>query len=204
MLEAYRKKEMNVFGLLYSWYLAKVGEKLEVVPGSEFRIAYEEALKCGASVVLGDRPVEVTLKRTWCKLSLWHKTHFIVSALTGFFYLPSMDEIHALLEQSDELTRLFEELGKTYPTITQTLVVERDLYMVASLRNVARRHSSVVAVVGLGHLSGIQKHWKEDINVEELMTIPFANTTKSRRWFWSKVALGVGGIIAGVALYRHR
>lgn len=38
-------------------------------------------------------------------------------------------------------------------------------YMVASLRNVARRHSSVVAVVGLGHLSGIQKHWKEDINV---------------------------------------
>jgi pheromone shutdown protein TraB len=76
--------------------------------------------------------------------------------------------------------------------------------MVASLRNVARRHSSVVAVVGLGHLSGIQKHWKEDINVEELMTIPSANTTKSRRWFWSKVALGVGGIIAGVALYRQR
>lgn len=37
----------------------KVGEKLEVIPGSEFRIAYEEALKCGASVVLGDRPVEV-------------------------------------------------------------------------------------------------------------------------------------------------
>jgi flagellar hook-basal body complex protein FliE len=117
MLESYKKKEMNLFGLLYAWYLAKVGEKLEVIPGSEFRIAYEEALKCGASVVLGDRPVEVTLKRTWGKLSLWHKTHFIVSALTGFFYLPSLDDIHALLEQSDELTRLFEELGKTYPLL---------------------------------------------------------------------------------------
>jgi len=38
-------------------------------------------------------------------------------------------------------------------------------YMVASLRTVARRYSSVVAVVGRGHLSGIAKHWKEDINV---------------------------------------
>lgn len=37
----------------------KVGERLEVLPGTEFRIAYEEAVKCGASVTLGDRPVQV-------------------------------------------------------------------------------------------------------------------------------------------------
>jgi pheromone shutdown protein TraB len=37
--------------------------------------------------------------------------------------------------------------------------------MVASLRTVARRYSSVVAVVGRGHLSGIADHWTKDINV---------------------------------------
>ncbi len=37
--------------------------------------------------------------------------------------------------------------------------------MVANLRTVARRYSSVVAVVGRGHLSGIADHWKEDICV---------------------------------------
>lgn len=37
----------------------KVGEKLEVLPGAEFRVGYEEALACGAKVILGDRPVHV-------------------------------------------------------------------------------------------------------------------------------------------------
>lgn len=43
--------------------------------------------------------------------------------------------------------------------------------MVASLRTVARRYSSVVAVVGRGHLSGIAKHWKEDINVSNFLLV---------------------------------
>ncbi|KAG5551767.1 hypothetical protein RHGRI_009997 [Rhododendron griersonianum] len=37
----------------------KVSSKLEVFPGSEFRVAFEEALKYGGKVILGDRPVQV-------------------------------------------------------------------------------------------------------------------------------------------------
>ena len=32
---------------------------MEVFPGSEFRIAFEEAKACGAKIVLGDRDVQV-------------------------------------------------------------------------------------------------------------------------------------------------
>jgi pheromone shutdown protein TraB len=32
---------------------------MEVLPGAEFRIAYEEAMSYGARVILGDRPVQV-------------------------------------------------------------------------------------------------------------------------------------------------
>ena len=39
--------------------LWKVANKLEVFPGSEFRVAYEEAMKYGGRVILGDRPVQV-------------------------------------------------------------------------------------------------------------------------------------------------
>lgn len=39
-----------------------VASKLEVVPGSEFRVAFEEAMKYGGRVVLGDRPDNV---RSW-------------------------------------------------------------------------------------------------------------------------------------------
>lgn len=37
----------------------KVGEKMEVQPGKEFQVGYEEAVKCGAEVALGDRPIQV-------------------------------------------------------------------------------------------------------------------------------------------------
>lgn len=37
--------------------LERFGSELEVAPGEEFRVAYEEARKLGALVILGDRPV---------------------------------------------------------------------------------------------------------------------------------------------------
>lgn len=38
-----------------------MASKLEVLPGAEFRVAYEEAMSYGARVILGDRPVQVHL-----------------------------------------------------------------------------------------------------------------------------------------------
>ncbi|EOX99165.1 TraB family protein isoform 2 [Theobroma cacao] len=57
MIDMWKKKH-NMFGILYSWFLAKVASKLEVFPGSEFRVAFEEAMKYGGKVILGDRPVQ--------------------------------------------------------------------------------------------------------------------------------------------------
>lgn len=37
--------------------------------------------------------------------------------------------------------------------------------MSSKLLKVAGEHSSVVAVVGKGHLQGIQKHWKQPVEV---------------------------------------
>ena len=41
--------------------LWKVANELKVVPGSEFRVAYEEAMKYGGKVMLGDRPMQVNI-----------------------------------------------------------------------------------------------------------------------------------------------
>ena len=39
--------------------LYKVASQLEVLPGAEFRVAFEEAVSYGGKVILGDRPVQV-------------------------------------------------------------------------------------------------------------------------------------------------
>ena len=46
---------------------------MEVLPGEEFRVALKEAQAMGAQVVLGDRPLTVTLARVWGALSWWEK-----------------------------------------------------------------------------------------------------------------------------------
>ena len=65
--------------------LGQAGDALGVTPGAEFRAAVAEAREIGAKVVLGDRPVSVTLARTWAALGPWARVRFLWELLvTGF------------------------------------------------------------------------------------------------------------------------
>ncbi|KAL4348092.1 hypothetical protein GQ457_17G023590 [Hibiscus cannabinus] len=138
----------------------KVKSLLGEIP-CEFRVAYGEARKYGAKVILGDRPI----------------------------HLKDMEEDH-------KGTRGTQEFEKKFPTLFETLVDERDRYMSYTLLGVARKHSSIVAVVGMGHLPGIQKYWKQPVPINELMTIPPQKPTSST----SKILAYLGILIAGVAI----
>ncbi|XP_076881125.1 uncharacterized protein LOC143529166 [Bidens hawaiensis] len=193
------KKNHNTFGILYSWFLAKVASRLEVFPGSEFRVGYEEAMKYGGKVVLGDRPVNITLRRTWSKMPLWHKTKLVYTFMFQSIFLPSPARLNEMLKELDDvdmLTLVIQEMSKEFPTLMETLVHERDKYMSSSLLKVAREHSSVVAVVGKGHLQGIQKYWKQPVEMKELMELPSAKASISV----AKVLSTVGVAVAGVAI----
>ncbi|KAK4727423.1 hypothetical protein R3W88_032340 [Solanum pinnatisectum] len=193
------KKNQNPFGILYSWFLAKVATKLEVFPGAEFRVAYEEAMKYGGKVILGDRPVQVTLRRTWAKMPLWHKTKLVYSLLFQAVFLPKPEDLVKMLKDMDDvdmLTLVIQEMSKQFPTLMDTLVHERDQFMSSMLLKVAREHSSVVAVVGKGHLPGIRKNWKQPIEVKELLSIPSPKPLISV----AKIVTTLGVAVAGVAI----
>ena len=51
------------------------------MPGEEFRVALQEAHAGGAQVVLGDRPLTITLARVWHALGLWEKVKLTGSLL---------------------------------------------------------------------------------------------------------------------------
>ncbi|KAI3895435.1 hypothetical protein MKW92_044299 [Papaver armeniacum] len=202
MIDIWKKKKMNTFGILYSWLLAKVASELEVFPGSEFRVAFEEARKYGGKVILGDRPVNITLRRTWASMTMWHKIKFIYCIVFQAIFLPSPADLNRMLkemEDADMLTLVIQEMSKKFPSLMETLVFERDLYMAASLLNVASEHTSVVAVVGKGHLRGITKHWQQPIEVKHLLEIP---TQRSRitaaRILTFSVAVAGAAIVSGI------
>ncbi|GAV81304.1 TraB domain-containing protein [Cephalotus follicularis] len=193
------KKKHNMFGILYSWFLAKVAHKLDVFPGSEFRVAYEEAMKYGGKVILGDRPVQITLRRTWGKMPLWHKSKLLYSLLFQAFFLPSPEDLSKMLKEMDDvdvLTLVIQKMSKEFPTMMETLVHERDQYMSSTLLRVAGEHNSVVGVVGKGHLQGIKKHWKQPIVVKDLLGIPSQKPALSP----IKIMASLGVAAAGVAI----
>ncbi|XVF28236.1 hypothetical protein REPUB_Repub15cG0012100 [Reevesia pubescens] len=176
-----------------------VATRLEVFPGSEFRVAFEEAMKYGGKVILGDRPVQITLRRTWGKMPLWHKTKLLYSLLFQAVFLPSPEDLNKMLKEMDDvdmLTLVIQEMSKEFPTLMETLVHERDQFMSSTLLRIASEHSSVVAVVGKGHLQGIRKYWKQPLSVNDLMTIPSQKPTVST----GKILTSLGIAAAGVAI----
>ncbi|KAH6764726.1 hypothetical protein C2S51_015975 [Perilla frutescens var. frutescens] len=169
----------------------KIGA-VEVLYGAEFHLAYEEAMKYGAKVILGDRPDEITWRRGWVKIPLWDKIKFMYSSL--FEEELSRRDLTKMMKKIEEDGQTVPDqeildMMKYPPAYMETLVNERDQYMSAKLLRVAREHNSVVAVVGRAHLPGIQKNWKQPVDVEQLLSAP------------SDVVMLISyGVFAGVAL----
>ncbi|XP_020232402.1 traB domain-containing protein isoform X1 [Cajanus cajan] len=192
------KKKHNMFEVIYSCVQAEVASKRGVIPGSEFRVAYEEAIKYGGRVTLGDRPIQITLRRTWSKMPLWHKTKLLCFLFSLPVILPISHVLNKMLKKNDDSDRpnlLIRVASKEFPTLMETVVHERDRYMATTLLQVASRNSLVVAVVGKGHLQGIKKHWKKTV-WEDLMSVPSPKPAVSA----IRILTSVGVAVAGVAI----
>ncbi|KOM50347.1 hypothetical protein LR48_Vigan08g117400 [Vigna angularis] len=158
---------------------------------NEFRVAYEEAIKYGGKVILGDRPDNITLRRFWSKTPLWHKTKLLLLLLLGAVIIPGSDYLNNEPKLRDDSV-----MSKWFPTFVEIIGHERDQYMSSTLLKVASENSSVVAVVGRAHLEGIKKHWKQPVVMKDLMTVPSVEPAVSA----IRILRSVGVVVAAVAI----
>lgn len=189
----------HIVGIPFWWYLLKAGEKIELSPGSEFRVAYEEAKQCGAKVILGDRPVNLTLRRTWAKMPLWHKAKFLFYFLCGALISTSTKDITDMMvetENNEFKGTLFnpEDLMKEIPTLMETLGHERDQYMTIQLLEALREHERIVAIVGKGHMEGIKRLWDQPTDLLNY------SEAEDKSISSAKILLSCGVATAGIAI----
>ncbi len=140
---------------------------LGVELGGEFRCAHQYWLgKPNCHLILGDRPLSLTLVRAWESLSLFGKIKVMLGLLWSSFRKPNPKELRewlrsVLLDETDVLTESFLELRRHFPTLYTTIIEERDAWLAAKLVQTVRalqytrRESTVVAIVGAGHMPGI-------------------------------------------------
>ena len=204
-----RKGRVTLFQAVYGWLLGRVGAGLDVAPGEEFRVAVKEAHAVGARVVLGDRPLSITLARLWAALSLWEKWRLLTSLLWQGVAVLDKDEMRKEIEkmkETDVLTEAVKEVGREFPSLLGPLLTERDQYMTYILRRIASQGHTVVGVVGAGHLEGIRENWTKEFDVSSICSIPTASKKLSRSLKVGSllvVALTGATVLYGVARWRR-
>lgn len=68
------------------------------------------------------------------------------------------------------LEMFLSEIGKSFPEIRRILIDERDQYLAHMIRSAPGK--KIVAVVGAGHVPGIQSYWERHIDLDALNQIP--------------------------------
>ena len=142
-------------------------------PGAELLEAVTIAESLDLQVELIDRDIQTTLRRAWRKMKFREKFKIIFSMLGEDEDDIDVD-LDEILESRDILSDLMNELKEFSPGAGEVLIDERDAYLAQKIRSIDG-NKRILAVVGAGHLNGIENHLLRrqlPRNMDDLATVP--------------------------------
>jgi pheromone shutdown-related protein TraB len=107
------------------------------------------------------------------------------------------------LKNTSELDGMLAELADYLPAVKQTLIDERDYFLAAKIWEMAgKTDGKTLAVVGAGHLSGIQAHLEKFAAGETISELGKLETVPPKSWLsksikWIIPILVLAFIVAG-------
>jgi pheromone shutdown-related protein TraB len=166
-----KKSFLLLSNLLLASFQKRIAKQFDVKPGEEMITAINTAESTGAQIHLADRDIRTTLSRTWRIMGFWSKIKLVFQLTLS---LGQLDEIKEedieKMKQQDVLETLLAEVGKSLPALKSILIDERDQYLAEKIRTAPG--NKIVAVVGAGHIPGIQKYWNSNIDIRALEQLP--------------------------------
>lgn len=166
-----RKLLFLVASLALSSYQRKLGAKLGVRPGAEMLEAVEQARGAGAQLVLADRDVQATLKRTWAALRLGDRAQLLSVLVASVLSREEISEEQVeALKDRDTIGEMLKEFARAMPRVKGPLIDERDAYLISRIRDAPGPR--VVGVVGAAHVAGMVARLHDDVDHDALSSIP--------------------------------
>jgi pheromone shutdown-related protein TraB len=190
-----KKSFLLLSNLLLASFQKRIARQFDVKPGEEMITAIHTAESVGAQIHLADREIRTTLSRTWRVMGFWSKIKLIFQLVLSLGQLEDIkEEDIEQMKRQDVLESLLAEVGKSLPEIKTILIDERDQYLAEKIRTAPG--NKVVAIVGAGHIPGIQKSWNGEIDILALEQLPpKSKSTSIIKWLIPAVIIGL--IIAG-------
>lgn len=181
--------------LVLQAFYRKIGDKLGVQPGAEMLEGVRMAEATGATLVLADRDVQITLKRVWGFLGFWQKVKLMTQMMVSVFEDDQVEE--AMIEsmkQQDQLEAIMGSFAESFPQIKERLIDERDVYLAQKVRKAPGEN--IVVVVGAGHVPGMQKYLDREIDIAPLEELP-PPSKWSGFWKWGLPGFFVALLVIG-------
>jgi pheromone shutdown-related protein TraB len=179
--------------LALSAYQKALGDQFGVKPGAEQREGIDAAQAVGAQLVLADRDIQATLKRTWANISLWRKCVLLGSVFEPAEGVSELSEERLeAMKDRDTISDMMREFAQALPEVKRPLIDERDLFLIAKVTRAPG--ARVVAVVGAGHVEGMVAHFDEAdaVDLDALSVIPPTSLlTHALKWLIPALLIGL-------------
>ena len=172
-------KEKKIYLLMSSMILSafqrKFGGATRIRPGEEILTAIEISKREKLQLELVDRDIQITLKRVWQGVGYFGKTLLISELLASLVLTETLDSKQIeKMKEKDALDEILKSLPSKYNRIKRVLVDERDQYLAQKIRNALKKlkgNEKLLAIVGAGHLKGIQENLTKNISLKDLETV---------------------------------
>ena len=197
------KTALFAANLALSGYQRRLAEKLGIEPGAELKVAAMEANARGLPLHLIDRDVGLTFRRAMRSLGWWGRAKISAGLVAGMVANEEVDEGQIeKLKEGDMLESAFNEFASETPALYEAIIAERDRYMAARLRESTGGAREVLAVVGAGHLQGLARHLREDVDAPAQVREALEYVPKKSSIPWFALILGallVTGLAWGIS-----
>ncbi len=186
-----KKSFLLLSNLLLASFQKRIAKQFDVKPGEEMIAAINTADSVEAQIHLADREIRTTLSRTWRVMKFWSKIKLILQLMLSMGQLDEIkEEDIEQMKQQDVLETLLAEVGKSLPELKTILIDERDQYLAEKIRTAPG--NKIVAVVGAGHVPGIQRNWDRNIDLGALEQLPpKSRTVGVFKWLFPAVIIGL-------------
>ncbi len=173
--ESYRevKKNLPLVYKLLARFQESMANEYGVSAGDEMLTAITYAQSHQLPVEFIDMNAQHLFTEMWRSMPFSEKFRLLLTGFGGIFISKKRVE-KELKNFQDDFDSYIEKIGEKFPTIKETLIDKRDVYMVNKLTKLNEHYQKTMACIGDGHVPGISKLLKakniefETIRLSEL------------------------------------
>ena len=157
-----------LFNLVGAWVEERVGRMVRVKPGTEMKQAVVSGAKVKAKLVLVDQDIRITIKKFMKTITWKEKFRFIIDIVKGIFGKTDLNikgfDLRKVPKE-EFIVKVIALVRKRYPSVYKSLIDDRNKVMSKRLVNLMHKYPDdlIVAVVGAGHVDGMEKLIRKSI-----------------------------------------